>query len=104
MKIKVSPFPILFGELDLARYVQSCCGLITRQLTSPLYAFLRANFRVYTLCERCNMEESCTHSTIAHVSENAVGINVKKTLKNVGMSVEFLLGKNPEGIGMLLIE
>jgi len=50
------------------------------------------------------MEESCTHSTIAHVSENAVGINVKKTLKNVGMSVEFLLGKNPEGIGMLLIE
>jgi len=57
-----------------------------------------------TLCEKCNMEGSCTHPTMARFSEHALGVNVKKTLKNVGMSVKFPFEKNPEGIGILLIE
>lgn len=56
------------------------------------------------LCEKCNMEGSCTHPTMARYSEHGLGVNVKKTLKNVGMSVKFPFEKHPEGVGMLLID
>ena len=56
------------------------------------------------LCEKCNMEGTCTHPTMARYPEHALGVNVKKTLKNVGMSVKFPFEKHPEGIGMLLID
>lgn len=57
-----------------------------------------------TLCEKCNMEGTCTHPSMARYSEHALGVNVKKTLKNIGMTVKFPFEKHPEGIGMLLIE
>jgi predicted metal-binding protein len=57
-----------------------------------------------TLCEKCNMEGTCTHPTMARFSEHALGVNVRKTLKRVGMSLKFPFEKSPEGIGMLLIE
>jgi len=57
-----------------------------------------------TLCEKCNIEGSCTHPTMARFPEHALGVNVKKTLKNVGMSVEFPFESHPEGIGMLLVD
>jgi len=31
-------------------------------------------------------------------------VNVKKTLKNMGMSIPFPFEKHPEGIGMFLID
>jgi len=31
-------------------------------------------------------------------------VNVKKTLKNIGMSIPFPFEKHPEGIGMFLID
>ncbi len=57
-----------------------------------------------TLCEKCNLQGNCTHQTMARYCEHALGVNVKKTLKNIGMSVKFPFEKNPEGIGMLLID
>ena len=57
-----------------------------------------------TLCKRCNIGGTCTHPTMARYPEHALGVNVKKTLKNIGMSVRFPFEKSPEGIGMLLIE
>lgn len=57
-----------------------------------------------TLCEKCNINGTCTHPTMARFSEHALGVNVRKTLKNIGMSVKFPFEKKPEGIGMLLIE
>lgn len=57
-----------------------------------------------TLCEKCNIEGSCTHPTMARFPEHALGVNVKKTLKNVGMSVKFPFESHPEGIGMLLVD
>ena len=57
-----------------------------------------------TLCAKCNMEATCTHPTMARYPEHALGVNVKKTLKNVGMSIKFPFEKHPEGIGMLLID
>jgi predicted metal-binding protein len=56
------------------------------------------------LCEKCNMEETCTHPSMARYPEHALGVNVKKTLKNIGMSITFPFEKHPEGIGMLLID
>jgi len=41
---------------------------------------------------------------MARFSEHAVGVNVTKTLANIGMSVTFPFEKNPEGLGMVLIE
>ncbi len=57
-----------------------------------------------TLCEKCNMEGTCTHPSMARYSEHALGVNVKRTLKNIGMSITFPFEKHPEGIGMLLID
>jgi predicted metal-binding protein len=57
-----------------------------------------------TLCEKCNMEGTCTHPTMARYPEHALGVNVKKTLKNIRMSIKFPFEKHPEGIGMLLID
>jgi predicted metal-binding protein len=56
------------------------------------------------LCAKCNMEATCTHPTMARYPEHALGVNVKKTLRNVGMSIKFPFEKHPEGIGMLLID
>jgi len=56
------------------------------------------------LCAKCNMEGSCTHPTMARYPEHALGVNVKKTLKNAGISIQFPFAKHPEGIGMLLID
>ena len=57
-----------------------------------------------TLCEKCNMEGTCMHPSMARYSEHALGVNVKKTLKNIGMLITFPFEKHPEGIGMLLID
>jgi predicted metal-binding protein len=57
-----------------------------------------------TLCAKCNMEATCTHPTMARYPEHALGVNVKKTLKNAGMSIKFPFEKHPEGVGMLLID
>jgi predicted metal-binding protein len=57
-----------------------------------------------TLCEKCNMDGTCTHPTMARYPEHALGVNVKKALKNVGMSIRFPFERHPEGIGMLLID
>jgi predicted metal-binding protein len=56
------------------------------------------------LCAECNMEGTCMHPTMARYPEHALGVNVKKTLKNIGMSIAFPFEKHPEGIGMLLID
>jgi predicted metal-binding protein len=56
------------------------------------------------LCEKCNIEGTCSHPTMARFSEHGLGVNVKKTLKKAGMSIKFPFEKHPEGIGMLLID
>jgi predicted metal-binding protein len=57
-----------------------------------------------TLCAKCNMEATCTHPTMARYPEHALGVNVKKTLRNAGIPITFPFERHPEGIGMLLID
>ncbi|MCW4047516.1 MAG: DUF2284 domain-containing protein [Candidatus Bathyarchaeota archaeon] len=57
------------------------------------------------LCEKCNLETKiCAHPAKARYSEDAVGVNVKKTAKNAGISVTFPFEKTPESFALLLID
>lgn len=57
------------------------------------------------LCEKCNTETRiCVHPNLARWSEDAVGVNVKKTAKNAGIQVSFPFEKNPESFALLLID
>ena len=57
------------------------------------------------LCEKCNTETRiCVHPEMARYSEDAVGVNVKKTAKNAGIDFIFPFAKNPESFALLLID
>jgi predicted metal-binding protein len=57
------------------------------------------------LCEKCNTETRiCRNPNLARWSEDAVGVNVKKTAANAGISVTFPFAKNPESFAILLID
>ncbi|MCW4005628.1 MAG: DUF2284 domain-containing protein [Candidatus Bathyarchaeota archaeon] len=57
------------------------------------------------LCEKCNIETGiCAHPTMARYSEDALGVNVKKTAQNAGIPVTFPFPKNPESFALLLID
>jgi predicted metal-binding protein len=58
------------------------------------------------LCEKCSGIETgiCIHPTMARYSEDAVGVNVKKTAMNAGISVTFPFPKNPESFALVLID
>jgi predicted metal-binding protein len=57
------------------------------------------------LCEKCNTETRiCVHPELARWSEDAVGVNVKKTADNAGIKVSFPFAKNPESFALLLID
>jgi predicted metal-binding protein len=57
------------------------------------------------LCEKCNIETGiCIHPDMARQSEDAVGVNVKKTAKNAGIEFIFPFPKNPESFALLLID
>jgi predicted metal-binding protein len=58
-----------------------------------------------TLCEKCNTQTRiCTHPELARMSEDAVGVNVKKTAANAGITVTFPFAKKPESFALLLID
>jgi predicted metal-binding protein len=57
------------------------------------------------LCEKCNLETRiCSHPEMARYSEDAVGVNVKKTAANAGIKFVFPFPKNPESFALLLID
>jgi predicted metal-binding protein len=57
------------------------------------------------LCDKCNTDTGiCRHPELARWSEDAVGVNVKKTAANAGIEVSFPFGKNAESYALLLID
>ena len=57
------------------------------------------------LCEKCNTETRiCVHPNLARWSEDAVGVNVRKTANNAGIQVSFPFAKNPKSFALLLID
>jgi predicted metal-binding protein len=57
------------------------------------------------LCEKCNTDTKiCAHPNLARWSEDAVGVNVRKTAANAGIKFSFPFAKNPESFALLLID
>jgi predicted metal-binding protein len=57
------------------------------------------------LCEKCNTETRiCVHPNLVRWSEDAVGVNVRKTANNAGIQVSFPFAKNPDSFALLLID
>jgi predicted metal-binding protein len=57
------------------------------------------------LCEKCNTETRiCRFPNLMRMSEDAIGVNVKKTAANAGITVTFPFAKNPESFAILLID
>jgi predicted metal-binding protein len=57
------------------------------------------------LCEKCNTETRvCVHPNLARYSEDALGVNVKKTAENAGIKATFPFAKPPESFALLLID
>ena len=57
------------------------------------------------LCEKCNTETRvCAHPNLARYSEDAVGVNVKKTAANAGIPFSSTWDKNPSSFALLLID
>jgi predicted metal-binding protein len=58
------------------------------------------------VCEKCAGLETgiCVHQDKARMSEDALGVNVKKTAAKAGIDVIFPFPKNPESFALLLID
>lgn len=57
------------------------------------------------LCEKCNLEKKiCLNPTMMRYSEEGVGVAVKKTANNAGISMTVPFDKNPESFALLLID
>jgi predicted metal-binding protein len=75
-------------------------GAIEAKIITP--GKLAVEDRVVLKCKSECMEGTCMYPSMAR--HHALGVNVKKTLKNIGMLITFPFEKHPEGIGMLLID
>ncbi len=57
------------------------------------------------VCDKCQTESRvCIHPELTRISEDAVGVNVKKTAANAGIKFVFPFVKNPESFALLLID
>jgi predicted metal-binding protein len=57
------------------------------------------------LCDKCNTQTGiCRRPELARWSEDAVGVNVKKTATNAGMEFTFPFTKNADSFALLLID
>ncbi|HSV50403.1 MAG TPA: DUF2284 domain-containing protein [Candidatus Acidoferrales bacterium] len=57
------------------------------------------------LCEKCNTESKiCRHPELMRMSEDAIGVNVKKTAANAGIKYQFPFTSNADSFALLLIE
>jgi predicted metal-binding protein len=57
------------------------------------------------LCDNCNLETKiCRHPELMRMSEDAIGVNVKKTAANAGIAFNFPFTKNADSFALLLID
>jgi predicted metal-binding protein len=57
------------------------------------------------LCEKCETETGiCRHPELMRISEDAIGVNVKKTAANAGIAFNFPFTKSADSFALLLID
>lgn len=87
------------------KMLQSVVGLekaAMKQGYSLASAFISGHCQ---LCEKCNTETRiCRHPELMRMSEDAIGVNVKKTAENAGISFQFPFTSNADSFALLLID
>ena len=57
------------------------------------------------LCDKCNLETKiCKHPELMRMSEDAIGVNVKKTAINAGIEFKFPFTSSADSFALLLID
>lgn len=87
------------------KMLQSVVGLekaAMRQGYSLAMSFISGHCQ---LCEKCNTETGiCRHPELMRISEDAIGVNVKKTAANAGIHYQFPFTSSADSFALLLIE
>jgi predicted metal-binding protein len=87
------------------KMLQSVVGLekaAMRQGYSLAMSFISGHCQ---LCEKCNIETGiCRHPELMRISEDAIGVNVKKTAANAGIHYQFPFTSSADSFALLLIE
>jgi predicted metal-binding protein len=90
---------------DKHKMLQSVVGLekaAMKQGYSLAISFISGHCQ---LCDNCNLETKiCRHPELMRMSEDAIGVNVKKTAANAGISFQFPFTKNADSFALLLID
>jgi predicted metal-binding protein len=57
------------------------------------------------LCDKCSTDTKiCKHPELMRISEDAIGVNVKKTATNAGIEFKFPFTSNADSFALLLID
>ena len=87
------------------KMLQSVVGLekaAMKQGYSLASAFISGHCQ---LCEKCNTDTRiCRHPELMRISEDAIGVNVKKTAENAGIAFQFPFTSNADSFALLLID
>jgi predicted metal-binding protein len=90
---------------DKHKMLQSVVGLekaAMKQGYSLAISFISGHCQ---LCDSCNLETKiCRHPELMRMSEDAIGVNVKKTAANAGIAFIFPFAKNADSFALLLID
>ena len=58
-----------------------------------------------SLCEKCSIENKvCIYPSMIRFPEHAVGVNMKRTVQEAGMTISFPFEKIPDPVALLLID
>ena len=90
---------------DKQKMLQSVVGLekaAMKQGYSLAISFISGHCQI---CDKCNLETKiCRHPELMRMSEDAIGVNVKKTATNAGIVFNFPIAKNADSFALLLID
>ena len=90
------------SKLDMLKAVVNLEKAAMKQGYTLAMAFISGHCQ---LCEKCNTETKiCRHPELMRMSEDAIGVNVKKTAANAGIHYQFPFSKNADSFALLLIE
>lgn len=58
-----------------------------------------------SLCDKCSIENNvCIYPSMTRFPEHAVGVNMKRTVQEAGMTISFPFEKIPDPVALLLID
>ncbi len=103
MKTKIQAFWDSYNA-DKKELVKKVCTLEKTAMNKGYTLALGFTTGSCLICDKCNVEQKiCIHPTEARYTAQSVGINIKHTLENAGMPMQFPFKGTPETFGLVLI-